>query len=139
MHEKKQHDPLTDMGYETQDVQIAPLVKAVMWFFTFVTATYILAVPVFRWFNPELAKGETISAPFSRTPPQAPNPLLQTNITTKTDIMDLRKAESKQLTTSGVVDSQHGVYRIPIDRAIDLVAKRGLPEKPSAGVVSGPQ
>ena len=138
MHDKhEKEDPLVDLGYETRDLNMGPLVKAVMAFFVFVTATYIIAIPIFRLFNPQIANGETISAPFARKPPEAPNPLLQTNVTTKTDIMDLRKAETAQLTTSGTIDAKAGVYRIPVDRAIDLVAKRGLPEKPSAGVTSG--
>ena len=49
------------------------------------------------------------------------------------------EGETLILKTSGVVDSKNGVYRIPVDRAIDLMAKKGLPEKPSAGVTTGAQ
>jgi hypothetical protein len=31
------------------------------------------------------------------------------------------------------MDPEKGVVRIPIDRAIDLLAERGLPSRPQAG------
>ncbi len=39
----------------------------------------------------------------------------------------LRAQESTVLTTAGWVDRDHGVVRIPIDRAMELLAQRGLP------------
>ena len=35
----------------------------------------------------------------------------------------------------GWVDQQAGVVRIPIDRAMELLAQRGLPTRPQAGAV----
>ncbi len=42
-------------------------------------------------------------------------------------------AQDKLLHTYGWVDQQHGIVRIPIDRAIDMLAQRGLPSRPAAG------
>jgi hypothetical protein len=42
----------------------------------------------------------------------------------------MRAAEDKILNGYGWVDREHGVARIPIDRAIDLLAQRGLPARP---------
>ena len=47
-----------------------------------------------------------------------------------TDLKDMRAAEDQILSGYGWVDQQHGVVRIPIDRAIDLLAQRGLPARP---------
>jgi len=47
-----------------------------------------------------------------------------------TDLQDMRAAENQILTGYGWVDQAHGVVRIPIDRAIDLLAQRGLPTRP---------
>lgn len=49
------------------------------------------------------------------------------------DLKDMRAAEDKILNGYGWIDQQHGVVRIPIDRAIDLLAQRGLPSRPQAG------
>jgi len=47
-----------------------------------------------------------------------------------TDLKDMRAAEDQILTGYGWVDQQHGVVRIPIDRAIDLLAQRGVAARP---------
>jgi hypothetical protein len=43
--------------------------------------------------------------------------------------------EEKTLHSYGWVDQRAGVVRIPIDRAMELVAQRGLPTRPQAGAV----
>lgn len=48
------------------------------------------------------------------------------------DLKDMRAAEDKILSGYGWVDQQHGVARIPIDRAIDLLAQRGVASRPQA-------
>jgi hypothetical protein len=44
----------------------------------------------------------------------------------------LREEEAAELEGYGWVDGKRGVVRIPIERAIDLVAERGLPVRPVA-------
>jgi hypothetical protein len=46
------------------------------------------------------------------------------------DLNDMRAAEDQILTGYGWVDQQHGVVRIPIERAIDLLAQRGIASRP---------
>jgi hypothetical protein len=41
--------------------------------------------------------------------------------------LSIRAAEERLLETYGWVDRRRGIVRIPIDRAMDLVAARGLP------------
>lgn len=43
-------------------------------------------------------------------------------------LRDLRASETEQLQTYGVIDTAAGVYRIPIDRAMDLVAGEAFRE-----------
>jgi hypothetical protein len=42
-------------------------------------------------------------------------------------LRDLRRTENAALSSYGWVDRKAGVVRIPIDRAIDLVAEKGIP------------
>lgn len=49
------------------------------------------------------------------------------------DLKEMRAAEDKILGGYGWVDQQHGIVRIPIDRAIDMLAQRGLPARPQNG------
>ncbi len=51
------------------------------------------------------------------------------------DMRVLRAQEDAILGTYGWVDRNAGVVRIPIDRAIDLVAQRGLPARTGSGPV----
>jgi len=61
-----------------------------------------------------------------------PQPRLETQETV--DINAFRLKEAQALNSYGWVDQQAGVVRIPIDRAMELVAERGLPTRPQAGV-----
>jgi len=62
-----------------------------------------------------------------------PQPRLETN--ERLEINDFRLQEEKTLNSYGWVDKQAGVARIPIDRAMELLAQRGLPTRPQAGAV----
>jgi hypothetical protein len=61
-----------------------------------------------------------------------PQPRLESGETT--EINDFRMQEEQTLNSYGWVDQQAGVARIPIDRAMALLAQRGLPTRPQAGV-----
>ena len=68
-----------------------------------------------------------------------PQPQLQQ--TPKLDLQTVRAAEEQALSTYGWVDQQKGVVRIPIGRAIELLAARGLPARtaqPEASQMSAP-
>jgi hypothetical protein len=58
-----------------------------------------------------------------------PEPRLQSN--PRQDLIDLRAHEDAVLGTYGWVDKTNGVVRIPIEEAMKLVVKRGLPSRPA--------
>jgi hypothetical protein len=64
----------------------------------------------------------------SRTLP--PNPRLQSKPIT--DLKEIREEEDKVLNGYGWVDQKNGVAHIPVDRAIDLLAQRGLAARPAS-------
>jgi hypothetical protein len=134
--EHSQEDPLVELGYETRDADLKVLGKASAFFFGFIFFSFIIGFGIFWWLNPDARNEKAAGPPFAKYGPPSPSPLLQTNITAKTDIKQLRMAETTALTTSAVIDRQKGIYRIPIDRAIDLIAQRGLPERPGAANVT---
>ncbi len=57
-------------------------------------------------------------------------PLLQTNITATTDMHALREEEREKL--EGYGQNEDGTYKIPIDKAMEQIAKRGLPTRSNA-------
>jgi hypothetical protein len=60
-----------------------------------------------------------------------PTPRLQTDDGNQ-DVMDLHAREDLLLNNYSWVDQSRGKVRIPIERAMELVAQRGLPVAPSA-------
>lgn len=62
-----------------------------------------------------------------------PEPRLETN--ERTELAPFRSQEEEQLNSYGWVDQHAGVVHIPIERAMQLIAQRGLPTTPQAGTV----
>jgi hypothetical protein len=60
-----------------------------------------------------------------------PQPHLETN--ERLEINAFRLREEQTLESYGWVDEKAGVMRIPIDRAMQLIAQRGLPTAPKTG------
>jgi hypothetical protein len=57
-----------------------------------------------------------------------PGPNLQQNPTA--DLASFRAAEEAELATWAWVDRKKGVARVPVERALEIVASRGLPAPP---------
>ncbi|MDD5543167.1 MAG: hypothetical protein PHX83_08330 [Acidobacteriia bacterium] len=73
--------------------------------------------------------GPPVSAMASyREIPAAP----RLEITETRDFQEFRATEDATLNSYGWVDRTHGVVRIPIDRAMSLLAARGLPARTTA-------
>jgi hypothetical protein len=68
-----------------------------------------------------------------------PEPQLETN--ERTELNKIRLQEEEKLATYDYVDKDAGTVRIPIDRAMELLAQRGLPvrEQGAAEAKSQPQ
>jgi hypothetical protein len=62
-----------------------------------------------------------------------PEPRLETN--EPREITTFRVQEEQTLRSYGWVNQPAGMVRIPIDRAMELLAQRGLPTRPQAGAV----
>jgi hypothetical protein len=65
-----------------------------------------------------------------------PDPLLEKDEFTK--INELRVREEQTLSTYDYIDKNAGTVRIPIDRAMDLIAQRGLPVRAQAATAEAP-
>jgi hypothetical protein len=60
-----------------------------------------------------------------------PEPRLEE--TPATDLKEMRAAEDQVLTNYSWLDKDNGIVRLPIDRAMELIAQRGLPTRKDAG------
>ena len=111
-------------GYETRDLNA----RGVMWCGIGLAAALVLIFVALRGFEavlsgPKKAGATRVLAPQVQVPP----PQLQTN--PAADLATLRAQEDGKLHSYGWVDRNAGIIRIPIERAIELTADRGLPAR----------
>jgi hypothetical protein len=126
MHTKgPKEDPLVELGYEHRDINIPALRNAVLGFFAFTFFSFGLGWALYTHWDPQFSD-EYKNAKENRIIPRDPNPLLQNNITARTDLMGLRQHETAILTSTGW-DETHTNLHIPVDQAMSLIAQRGLP------------
>ena len=86
------------------------------------------------------ASADTRSLNYGETKEQIkttfPEPRLER--TERTEINDFRMREEETLNSYGWVDEKAGTVSIPIERAMELVAERGLPVLPPNGSDTAP-
>lgn len=126
-HTPDDPDVLKEMGFDRRDIDGKNISKWIVAFFAFSIAMFVISIPIYRFFAPQQnkwARGEEL--PTYRKVPQAPNPILQDNITTKVDIAVMRQEELKKMGETTWIDRDKQIVRIPVDRAIDLIAERGV-------------
>jgi len=110
--------PDADMGFEVRDVNISIISKVIFWFIAFDVICYAV-VGVWYW-----AAKINIS---SHLDPKKPMPTieLESNVSVRADLETLRQAETATL--SSYKRNDDGTYTIPIERAMKIIADRGLP------------
>jgi hypothetical protein len=120
-------------AHETRDANIRSLAISLVGLFVLL----VLSLAAMAWMFWHLAAKEASPAPAAETA-KPPAPRLQ--VAPATDLENLRKAEAAVLNSYGWVDRKAGIVRIPIDRAIDVLAERGLPARsqPEAKARGGP-
>jgi hypothetical protein len=118
-----------DTGHEHSDINV----RAIIWFAVVLTVI-VLAVDVamyglFKLLDHMEVKNDPIVSPLA-VPAGQPlgAPGLQT--TPWTDLKQFRAEQLAHLHGYGWVDQQAGVARIPIDKAKELLLKKGLPVRP---------
>ena len=114
--------------HERRDVNVLAVSKVGIGLALLCIAAFAIVVGVFRYLEqvtsgvPTGKQNVPIDA---RQRPPAP----QLEETPALDLERERAAENELLHTYGWIDKSAGVVRLPIDRAIDLVAQRGLPSR----------
>jgi hypothetical protein len=65
-------------------------------------------------------------------------PAPQLEVDERVQLNGIRLKEEQTLSTYDYIDKNAGTVRIPIDRAMDLIAQRGLPVRQQAGSAAAP-
>jgi hypothetical protein len=120
--------------FERSDVDIRAISKFGIALALLCIASLFLVIGVFRFFKlreEALQVNPAIPSDARRLPPE---PRLQS--TPILDLKAVRTAEDQILHGYAWIDPDHGVVRIPIEKAMDLLAGRGLPARPGAAIQS---
>ena len=123
MDETRQpHNPR--VGHETTDVNVGAVGKFAIGLVIVCVVSIALLFGLLKFFQ---SREETSVADTVDPVKLFPEPQLQ-----KTPILDLKAIhaeEDKLLNGYAWVDPKQGIVRIPVDRAIEVLAKRGLPTR----------
>jgi hypothetical protein len=116
-------------GYERTDANIASIWKFIIGLFVLIAVSLLAMLLLFRFLYRSEQSAMPAPTPMESRRLVPSGPKLQ--ISNALDLTELRGKEEQELTTYGWVDKNAGVVRIPIGRAIELVAERGLPATPA--------
>lgn len=115
-------------GYERRDVSVKFFTAVVAGLF----AILLLGMSVSLWFENQRIeaqrRADTPPSPLADTVPNLPpEPRLQ--VTPSVDLQKFRAEEDAALDNYAWIDAKTGIVRIPIERAMELTAERGLPAR----------
>ena len=151
-HEEKEPAKVdTSLGYEGTDVKVSGVVVFLTALGIFVVVTAFLCIgigkvinhelakadgPVTKWNHPvdvrglgDLASNPKIQNEFAQLANRFPTPRLQTD-DGYDDVYVMHQKEDLLLENYSWADQSKGTVRIPIERAMELIAERGLPVAP---------
>ena len=139
-------------GYEATDVRVSGILVFLVALRIFAAVTAAMAYGVGKMLDARMAKEDGPKSKWTKTVDvrqlgdmpnspelqnkvatlmqQYPTPRLQTDDGAQ-DIADLHAREDLLLNNYSWVDQSQGKARIPIERAMDLIAQRGLPVAPA--------
>jgi len=119
--------------FEERDVDVWAVGKFAIGLALLCVGCLAVLLGVFKYFEnatggPKPRVTSEIGVDASKLPPA---PRLE--VTPILDLQAMHDAEDQVLNSYAWVDQAHGVVRIPISRAMDLLAQRGLPARQQAG------
>src|SRR5436190_15494004 len=102
--EGRPQDLLEELGYETQDIQYGKFAVYGAWFFAFFIFCVVGGFATLYLMSPTKLRGGRMADYEPKVTAPTSTPLLQSNITARSDIMSLRRQETEQMTASGPID-----------------------------------
>lgn len=120
--------PSNGQTHEQSDASTRPIFRFVAGLAVFVAAAMVVMAMLYSYFTDREAALDTSLSPLAKEAPvKTSGPQLQPN--PRVDIEVLRRSEEAQLNGYGWVDQPAGLVRIPVERAMELMAERGLPAR----------
>jgi hypothetical protein len=122
----------TDHAHEESDVAIRPLATFLV---ALVVGLAVVALLTAWMFGAFLATTNTAEdAVPVVTPPEESFTAPELQVSPRRDLQLFRAREARVLSSTEWIDREQGIVRIPVERAIKIVAERGFPDWPKAEV-----
>jgi hypothetical protein len=132
-----QDPPTADRGYEHSDVAIRPLMIFLAALAMSLVVVGGIVAGLFSLFEREAEREDPVPSPLAQDDQPIPGPLLQ--VLPQEDLDDFRERQQQRLDATEWVDEPRGIARIPVEQAMDLTLKDGLPTWPAAPPAGGAQ
>ena len=117
-------------GYEKTDTGIAMIIWAGVGLVLLAAVSLLIVWGIFNYFKHREELSHRALSPMASPSQLPPEPRLQ--IQSDKQIIELHQSEDHVLSSYAWVDEKGGVVRVPIDKAMDLLMKKGLPVKGDA-------
>lgn len=124
------HPPPAGRDYEDRDIQLRPILTASLFILLLMGFTFWGVRLLIVKLSQHNAAKDVPASVFIQERVLPPEPRLQ--VDEKRDLVQQRAVEQAALEEYGWVDQSAGVVRLPIERAMDVVAERGLPARAAA-------
>lgn len=123
------HDTPHDaaVGHETTDASVGGVERFLIVTGLFLVVSFALMWLMYTQFRSREAALDVAPSPVSQRQGDRLPPLPRLQRAPATDLSAFREAEQAELDAWGWVDQSSGIARIPVARAIELVAEHGLP------------
>jgi hypothetical protein len=119
-------------AHERSDISVRAVGKYGLWILLGAIVSLGLMWLLYGGLEAREERREVPPPPMTKANPrtQPPEPRLESDPVQS--LAEYRAAEQSRITTYGWVDAEKGIVRLPIDRAMELVAKEGLPSREAA-------
>ena len=125
------------VGHETEDAEGGPLLGFALFLALIVAVCAAIVIGLYNYLDSREIREKAGRYPLAAgLPAELPPPPRLQNYPF-TDVKDLHKEEARYPDHYAWVDRNAGVVRIPVERAIDILAARGLPHREAAPAEAG--
>jgi hypothetical protein len=121
MEHTAHHSP-NGAGHEQSEVSVRLIVVSLAFLAVATAIVFVLVIGIFRYFYSSYSTAEAIKQSQPVIPPEP-----RIEVAPYEQLQQIRVKEDHILSSYAYVDKESGVVRVPIDKAIDMLAAKGLP------------
>jgi hypothetical protein len=127
--DKSHNTPTPPAGYETRDANVRGVFNFLVVLSVVLVLTYIVCWGLFRYLSAQPEEPASVS-PFAETRQLPLGPQLQVN--PRQDLLQYRDEQEKSLESYGWENRSAGTVRVPIEQAMELLLRKGVPVQNAA-------